>query len=118
VVGLVIGLGLGVVISVVFDVPSMLNLNGSGKNTGAGTNNQVQMSGTVHTTQTGTIEFKEIYSSNNTNLQSSAPIEDGKYSVLLVGGKSYDVYVSADGYGKGDYSIYVPEGVTIFTANF
>lgn len=111
-IGLVAGLIFGVLIGV-FLLPEVLNP------ISAGTNNQVQMSGTVQATQTGTIEFNEVYSLNTTHVQSSAPIKDGTYSVLLVGGKSYNVYVSnEDGYSRGDYSIYVPEGVTTFTANF
>ena len=83
------------------------------------TSNQVQVSGTVQVTQTGTIEFNEVYSSETTHIQTSTPITDGKYSVVLVGGKSYNVYVSNEqGYSRGDYTLYVPEGVATFTADF
>jgi hypothetical protein len=83
---------------------------------GAGIRNQVQVSGTVSETQSGTIEFRNYYG----NITSSVPITNGRYSILLVGGQSYDVYIYlAD---ELDYSYYgysyVPVGVTTFTANF
>jgi cell division protein FtsL len=44
-------------------------------------NNQVQVSGTVQVTQTGTIYFRNL----NRTIETSVPITNGKYSVLLVG---------------------------------
>jgi capsular polysaccharide biosynthesis protein len=55
VVGLVIGLALGIFISVLLDLPSSFH-------TAAGTNNQVQVSGTVSLKQTGHIEFETLNS--------------------------------------------------------
>lgn len=82
---------------------------------GAGVSNQVQVSGTVSITQTGTIEFTSL----NGTIKSSVPIANGKYSILLVGGQSYNVRVENErGYYAGDYSLYVPLSVATFTANF
>lgn len=84
----------------------------------AGTNNQVQVSGTVQKTQTGTIYYRTA----NESIRTSSPITDGKYSVLLVGGQSYDIYIdvyhSDSYYYKPDFVLYVPLGVTTFTADF
>jgi hypothetical protein len=92
-------------VSVIFNLPNSFH-------TGVGVNNQVQVSGTVSITQTGTIEFRNL----NGTIDSSVPITSGEYSVLVVGGQSYNVYVH---YGYGySYSLYVPLGVTTFTANF
>lgn len=105
VVGLVIGLAIGI-----FSSPILLPTQ-----TGTGINNQVQVSGTVSILQTGSVRF---YNLGNT-IQSSAPIINGKYSVLLVGGQSYHVYVdNSNGGTVGSYSLYVPSGVATFTANF
>lgn len=84
----------------------------------AGTNSQVQVSGTVYGKQTGTIYFR----TSNESVRTSSPITDGKYSVLLVGGQSYDIYI--DHYSCNsviedpDFVLYVPLGVTVFSANF
>jgi hypothetical protein len=110
-VGLVIGLVFGVLIGS-FLFPNALNP------TGAGTNNQVQVSGTTQILQTGTIKFIET-GYGTSLIKTTAPIRDGKYSILVVGGKSYTVYVEREeGTIAGDYSLYVPEGVATFTADF
>lgn len=80
---------------------------------GAGVSNQVQVSGTVSITQTGTIYFTSL----NGTIKSSVPITNGQYSVLLVSGQSYDVRVDG-GYYPRYYSLYVPLSVATFTANF
>ncbi len=87
---------------------SLLNMSG------AGVSNQVQVSGTVSITQTGTIQFTNLVGT----IESSVPITNGKYSILLVGGQSYHVYVSIPGAYGSSYTLYVPLGVTTFTANF
>jgi len=91
------------------------NLNSTLQNllnmSGAGVSNQVQVSGNVSITQTGTIQFTSL----DTTVESSAPITNGKYSILLVGGQSYHVYVLRP---YTIYSLYVPLGVTTFTGNF
>jgi hypothetical protein len=107
VIGLVIGLVLGIFISVFFNLPSAFH-------TGNGVNNQVQVSGKIQETQTGSIYFYEIGQVGRTS-----PIVNSQYSVILVGGNSYyaNVYDS-NGNFLGYYSLYVPLGVTTFTANF
>ena len=114
VIGLVIGLALGIFISVLFISPIHL---------GAGINNQVQVSGTVSATQNSTtIEFVSL----NGTVTFTVPITNGRYSVLLVGGLSYNVHVKyyawEGGWGwvltEKDYTTFIPLGVTTFTANF
>jgi hypothetical protein len=117
VIGLLIGLALGVFVSVLFNLPSSFH-------TGVGVNNQVQVSGTV---QAGVISGSTLYFQNiNRTILTSASIINGQYSVLLVGGQSYNIY----GYnptvfeGEKGYSphsnfnpFYLPVGVTAFTEN-
>jgi hypothetical protein len=118
VIGLVVGLALGIFISAIFNLPNVILPTQSG----AGNNNQVQVSGTVQKTQTGTIYFLQLASFyDNDSIKTSSPIKDGKYSVLLVGGQSYDIFI--DRYPRyssetPDYTLYVPSGATTFTANF
>jgi hypothetical protein len=110
VIGLVIGLVLGIFVSVLFNLPSLFH-------TGVGVNNQVQVSGTVPDNIAGTLYF---FNSNRT-FETSAPINNGRYSVLLVGGQSYDIfdYVSLTGpTGFSDYNpFYVPLGIITLTEN-
>jgi hypothetical protein len=116
VASLVIGLVLGIAISVVFNLPSMINPSG------AGIGNQVQVSGTVRDTQTGTIYFLQLAKFYEDDMiHSSSQIVNGRYSVVLVGGQSYDIFVNwYPDYSdeEPDYTLYVPEGVTTFTADF
>ena len=120
VIGLVIGLALGIFISVILNLPNVILPTQSG----VGMSNQVQVSGTVQVTQTGTIYFLQTPWDSfieNETIRTSSPIVDGKYSVLLVGGKSYDIFI--DDYPSywdedPDYVLYVPAGVTTFTADF
>ena len=82
VASLVIGLVLGIAISVVFNLPSMINPSG------AGIGNQVQVSGTVRDTQTGTIYFLQLAKFYEDDMiHSSSQIVNGRYSVVLVGGQ-------------------------------
>ena len=112
VIGLLIGLVLGIFIS-----PNLLP-----KQNGTGTNNQVQVSGTISENQPSEIYFYSTSSVNGSSIQTSGPVTNGQYSVVLVGGLSYSVTVSfTDTYGNSEensYTIYVPSGVTTFTANF
>lgn len=87
-------------------------------NKGVGIKNKVQVSGTVSVTQTGTIEFDTFVNNTTIRVRASGSIVNGSYSVPLVGGQSYNVTVSYGEYSKQSYSIYVPLGVTTFTANF
>ena len=113
VIGLIAGLVLGVFIGVMFISPNaILPIKA-----GAGTDNQVQVSGRVSATQTGTIKFSTGSFSND--IKTSGPITNNQYSVLLVGGKSYDVAVyNQNGGYVYSYSLYAPTGVTTFTADF
>lgn len=108
VIGLVIGLALGIFIS-----PILLP-----KQTGAGTNNQVQVSGTISESQPSEIYFASIAvnSSSYGQISSSSLIINGQYGVVLVGGRSYQVIVYYQGTFR-QYSLYVPSGVTTFTAD-
>ena len=66
-------------------------------------------------TQNGTILFVNL----NKTVSTSGQITSGKYSVLLVGGQSYAVEAGdLAGYPLGTYTIYIPLGVSTFTANF
>ncbi len=111
IVGLVIGLPIGILTSK-FVMPSSPE----------GTNNQVQVSGTVRNTQTGTIYFLQLARFNDKEeIKSSSSIVNGKYSVWLVGNQSYDIFVNRyPTYSdeEPEYTVYVPAGVTTFTANF
>ncbi|MGD0644393.1 MAG: hypothetical protein ABSA75_05760 [Candidatus Bathyarchaeia archaeon] len=118
VVGLIVGLVLGVFIGVMFISPSGILPTKTVSNT----NNQVQVSGTVNYQFVTSIIFT---SASGTNISSSAPIVSGQYSVLLLGGQSYTVQLwnpdkFAIGYGgyEATLALYVPSGVTTFTANF
>lgn len=118
VIGLIAGLVLGVFIGVIFISPSGILPS---KN-GVGTNNQVQVSGKVNYQFVTSIIFT---STGGTNISSSASIVNGQYSVLLLGGQSYTVQLwnpdkYAIGYGgyEATLALYVPSGVTTFTANF
>ena len=103
-IGLVIGLVLGIFVSVIINLPSLIN-------TGTGINNQVQVSGRVAGFQIGIINFVNL----NETIVTSAPIMDGKYSVLLVGGQSYVAVIKGT---SNQYALYVPSGVATFTHDF
>ena len=118
VVGLIVGLVLGVFVGVLVISPSgILPIKSV-----VGTNNQVQVSGTVSYQYVTSLVF---ISTSGTNVSSSAPVVNGQYSVLLLGGQSYTVKLwNPDEYavGYGGYEVtlalYVPSGVTTFSANF
>ena len=91
---------------------------------GGTTSSQVQVSGTLRNKQSGTIYFLETPWDRfveNVTVRTSSPIINGEYGILLVGGKSYDIFF--DEYPSywdedPDYVLYVPSGVTAFTADF
>jgi hypothetical protein len=88
---------------------------------GAGTHNQVQVSGNISERLPSKIDFYSNIPSSQ--IQTSSLITDGKYSVVLVGGQSYSVFVYWLEVGSiiptnSTYSLYVPLGITTFTANF
>jgi hypothetical protein len=109
VIGLVVGLVLGIAISEVIKLPTK---------TGTGTNNQVQVSGTVTPAYGDTVNTMYFQNLNGT-FETSAPLINGSYSVLLLGGQSYNVFdFQPRSTGTGDYNtFYVPLGVTTFTEN-
>lgn len=104
VIGLVIGLALGIFIGIII-LPTQ---------TGVGTNNQVQVSGTIQEQNPSKIYFVSI----SKTISTSAIITNGQYSVVLVGNQSYAVLVSYEDTQDATYTIYVPSGVTTFTADF
>jgi hypothetical protein len=111
-VGLVIGLGLGIIVSVAFILPSIYQ-----EKTFA--INPVQVSGTVSVAQRGTIQFINDNETASTRNDHYVQLVDGNYSIVLSGGYSYRVLL-----GTGQTSIsyqwtlYVPSNVTSLTANF
>jgi len=118
VIGLIAGLMLGVFIGVLIVSPSGVLPS----KTGAGINNQVQVSGSIKEAQIIEIEFVSI---PNGTVSTSAPVTNGGYSALLIGGQSYKVNLySANSNIEyppslyGTFSLYVPLGVPTFTANF
>jgi hypothetical protein len=136
VVGLIAGLLLGVFVGVLVISPSGIlpiktvnptptpsPIPTSSPVSGVGTNNQVQVSGTIQEENASEISFSSIIGSSQ-KVQTSAIITNGQYSVVLVGNQSYDVVVaypsvyepSENNYNS--YTIFVPSGVTTFSANF
>jgi len=112
-VGLVIGLGLGIIVSVAFILPSMTQ-------EGSCIINPVQVSGTVSVAQKGTIQFINDNETTSTRYNHHAPIVGGNYSIVLSGGQSYTVGIGILGVIGYVYqfSLYVPSNVTTLTANF
>jgi len=93
-----------------------------GSSSGAGNNNQVLVSGSIQNVQSGTLHFLQLAKFYDDDaIKGSTSIEDGKYSITLVGGLSYDIFV--DRYPSysdedPDFTLYVPFGVSTFIANF
>jgi hypothetical protein len=74
----------------------------------------VTVSGTAHYCQKGTITFYWL------NYQSTL-ISDSKYTIMLEGGRLYNVTISYQGTHEAENqfaTVYVPADVTNFTANF
>jgi len=112
-VGLVIGLGSGVIVSVAFILPSM-------KQEVLFAINPVQVSGTVSVEQKGWIQFINENETTSTRYNHNVPIVDGNYSIVLSGGYSYRVGIAIPGIvgHVHQYSLSVPSNVTTLTANF
>lgn len=111
-VGLVIGLGLGIIVSAGLIFPSMVQKVSFAIN-------PVQVSGTVNETLRGTIQFINGNETASTRNNHYVQIAGGKYSILLSGGYSYTVLIGTGETGYGyEFSLYVPSNVTAFTANF
>lgn len=107
-----------VVVIILGAIVGILSTNLPSTNQGTGTNNQVQVSGSIQEQNPSKIAFVSI----SKTISTSAIITNGQYSVVLVGNQSYTVGVGyTDSYGDTQiayYSIYVPSGVTTYTANF
>lgn len=114
IIGLIIGLLIGLAAGfVLFSVAKLQIQNGN--TDGTGTNNQVQVSGTIQDSNVATIKFTNL----DGTITSSAPDVNGAYSILLLGNQSYVVQlIYQNGYLGNGLSTYIPSGVTIFTANF
>jgi len=112
-VGLVIGLGLGIIVSVAFILPRMTQEV-------LFAINPVQVSGTVSVAQKGTISFVNENETTSTRYNHHVPIVGGNYSIVLSGGQSYTVCIGIGGLTGYSYqfSLYVPSNVTTLTANF
>jgi hypothetical protein len=111
VIGLVVGLVLGIFVGVLVISPSGILPS----KTGGGTNEQVQVSGTIQDSSVATIKFTSL----DETITSSVPDVNGAYSILLLGNQSYIVQlIYQNGYIQNGLSTYVPSGVTTFTANF
>jgi len=112
-VGLVIGLGLGIIVSVAFILPSM-------KERVLVIINPVQVSGTVKGVQKGSIQFVNDDEADSTHYDHIASIVGGNYSIVLSGGQSYTAYIGVGGLtgALGTFPLYVPSNVTTLTADF
>jgi hypothetical protein len=113
-----LAIALLVVVIILGAIVGILSTNLLSTNQGTGTNNQVQVSGTIQEHDPTAIYFGSI----SETVFTSAVITNGHYSVVLVGNQSYVVRVAFrddNGTPQDDnYAIYVPSGVTTFTANF
>jgi hypothetical protein len=78
----------------------------------------VRVSGAISENQPKGISFSSLAQVNGSYIQTGCLITNGEYSVVLVGGQSYRVDVSYGTIYWNYYTIYVPSGVTTFTANF
>jgi hypothetical protein len=106
VIGLIIGLILGIFVSVVFNLSSSFHRS-----------NYVQVSGTVSNPSALVLIFRNL----NETIETSAQVINGRYSVSLLGGQSYQIWwnrIDMADAPNGDVALYVPSGVSTFTANF
>lgn len=83
-------------------------------------NNEVHVSGTVNETLFGSIQFINENETEKTRYSHIAPIINHGYSIFLVGGLNYTVYVGEPFQTSYSYSfsVFIPANVTAFTANF
>jgi len=112
-IGLIIGLGLGIIVSVAFILPWT-------KERVLVMINPVQVSGTVKGVQKGSIQFVNDNEASSTRYDHIASIVGGNYSIVLSGGQSYTVYIDVGGLtgALGIFSLYVPSNVTTLAADF
>jgi MFS superfamily sulfate permease-like transporter len=110
-VGLVVGLALGIVVSVLF---ILLNITQE-----TGIVNPVQVSSMVSETQVSSIQFVNYNETMNTRCDHHVLIVGEHSSIVLSGEQPYDVHIdtgqTSDSY---EFSVYIPSNVTTFTANF
>ncbi len=108
--GLVVGLVMGVVLGVFV-------LSGYSP-TQTGANTQVTVHGGAGRLA-GTIYFSNAGANASDAVETSAPItEGGFYTVLLIGGRSYDVRITGGNVYTMAFTLYVPSGVTDYTHDF
>ncbi|MGA2522904.1 MAG: hypothetical protein ABSF65_01975 [Candidatus Bathyarchaeia archaeon] len=115
-IGLIVGLVLGFFIAVLFISPSgIIPIKA-----GVGTNNQVEVSGTV-TLNNGNSQGIIYFANLNGTFETSTSVANGQYSVLLLGGQSYHIYdynPHADQLPYTSYNaFYLPSGISTFTEN-
>jgi len=112
VIGVAIGLAVGLVLGVFVGIAVYPSLH-----SGVVTRNQVQVSGTILEKGISWIQFINL--AGNTTTATTAPVTNGAYDVLIVGGQSYNVYLlNQHGVDQKQLSLYVPSGVTTFHADF
>jgi len=119
-----LAIALLVVVIILGAIVGILSTNLLSSNQGTGTNNQVIVSGTVSGATDNVIDS---VSSSNQNLTASAPIINGRYTVSLVNGQSYQAVTpsgdpshyppNASEYYSATATFYVPSGVSTFTQN-
>lgn len=81
------------------------------------TSQNVKVSGSISEIDPEAIHF----TSTTTSVTTTTWITGNTYSVILSSGQSYsvDIHYNGNGYGQDDYAtLYIPYGVTTFTANF
>ena len=107
-----IGLGLGILTSMVVILPSFHQERVFAMN-------PVQVSGTVSVAAKGTIQFINDNESISTRYDHRVQLSKGNYSIVLSGGYSYEVYLGTGQTGYSyKWSLYVPLNITSLIANF
>jgi hypothetical protein len=114
IIGLVVGLVLGILVSILWIFPSSIPAG------------QVLVSGTVSNIW-GSLSGNDIlyFDSVDQTIEMSAPVTNGHYSIVLVAGLSYYVFLdnnppieNRSTYTPFRWMLDVPLGVTTFTQNF
>jgi hypothetical protein len=111
-VGLVIGLGLGILTSMLVILPNFHQER-------VFAINPVQVSGTVSVAAKGTIQFINDNESISTRYDHRVQLSEGNYTIVLSGGYSYEVYLGTGQTGYSyKWSLYVPSNITSLIENF
>lgn len=106
-VGLVAGLALGTYVPLPAIYPSTTTSEYA---------NQVAFTGTVMVQNAQTVRF--YHSETNTTVNTVAAVDsNSKVNVILVGGISYDLSIKSSQGLSCSSSLYVPSGVSTFSAN-